>query len=130
MLLIYIFTDCGLKAVCVKRKKEDQNKNRIKTANLFYNTTGVLFLASKQIQTFLKGKKKKKTTNKFYPFYCEIIINFTTWIENPSYEYTSLHIKFITKEKQVVGVPTKYYIQVGKTNKQTNKKYCRYFKSK
>lgn len=43
-----------------------------------------------------------------------IIINWAIWTKIPSYEYTSLHNKFITKEKQIVGVPIKYYIEVGK----------------
>lgn len=40
-------------------------------------------------------------------------------LKNPSYGYTSLHVKLITKEKKVVGVPTKYYIHIGK-QKQVN----------
>lgn len=48
-----------------------------------------------------------------------IIINWAIWTKIPSYEYKSSHNKFITKEKQIVGVPVKYYIEVGEKKKST-----------
>lgn len=129
MLLIHIITNCKLwckGCFCEKKKNKDKNKNRkMQTSSITLQAW--CFLLLNKYRHCLK-KWKQNPTNSTH-FYCLIIIrSCTTWIKNPSYEYTPIHFKFITKEKQVVGIPTKYYIYVGK--KQIKWHYCRNFESK